>query len=481
METSPRQDSTNFQNSEKLQGKEFFDSLTAVEWVSRQGVEVKNPEQLARLAEVLVHEFEIEPGVLLERRNRLLLVAIANELGDESLGEAEAKAKAKGSSVSDMIALAFGKKTCFKDEFHKLTHGYGQVAGEMGAMSLEYRTRTAYETLTNPEVTADLNKYIQTNDDFAALRQRLGVTLETQAPFKLRVLNIGNDSTMYGWQPGVDWLNAPDDRALAQHEAQTARAQELRDNEARLIAEIGVEPDHGLAPAWVNTDSEGSMTLCVPLPTAEKLLHQNVERASYYDKRAGAAENQAVLLHEFTHTQSRVVRGDHIGLGIALEELRAEHFSGDLHGYTEIKRYFSSIQAIYGYSPKDFFESGEAYDADDFEIDIARNLGLEGYLDAMTVMPLAYSKDPTANVFMKRLAQSNGGIDEHFSRMYDRAIAKYGEEEVSGRIGNFVDRVVFYYKTLKSPVIGVEDILTYQRPSGFTQRAVSDFRLRYSG
>lgn len=450
---------------EQLQSQELFDASAVVEWVKAHDIEVAHPEHVAARAAELVETFEINRDILEEGRNKLLLTAIANELGDQPFGDDE-QASAR---VADMVALGFGKHTKFKQAFENSGHEPGFS---------EQRTEQAYETLTNNELSAKLDQYIHTDPDFAAVRERLGLTLDSEAPFTVRVLEIGNSSTMYGWQPAVDWTNLPYDEATRLEVAQKEARDKLLANEAYLQQESGMAESQAYPPAWITKTEDGSVTLCMPLPTADKILNPDAARASYYDKNRDLTNDKAIVMHEFTHTQKPVLREDHIGLGIALEELRAEHFSGDRHGYTDIKRYFSTLKTLYGYSPKDSFESRGSFDPEFFELDIAQAMGLEGYLDAMTLIPESYANDESANAYLKGLVVADGGMDGHFNNMYNRAIEKVGEQEIEDRIRGFVDTIVNYHNGLENGVVSVPSLISYGRPRQFVDQALKIYAER---
>ena len=179
----------------------------------------------------------------------------------------------------------------------------------------------------------------------------------------------------------------------------------LQENGRAFNTALGREGD--FAPAWVTTFSDGTKYLCLALPTAEKVLYEDEERASYYSED-DRLRDIAIVEHEYTHTQKGLLFDEHVGLGIALEELRAEHFSGDKHGYTDIKKFFMGMGIITGFSPKYSFEKDDtAYDEERFLTDIAQNTGLDGLLDTMTTIPGNYAEDEHASPYLKPVVSHN--------------------------------------------------------------------------
>jgi hypothetical protein len=446
--------------------REQFSGVNAVDWVAQQGIEIENPEFLSAQIDALINEFGIEDEAFRSGRDKLLITAIAHDLGEQPLGQN----KAKSDRAADMIALTFGDKSRLKDAVKEAEYAPGFS---------ERRTFEAYEVLNHQERSEELATYIENDEAFALVRERLGITPETQVPFTVRVLNIGDDLAQYGWQPDIDWDNLSYEEAAEQDNTRHDQAEALKQNQHYLVHESGYSEEDAFPPVWVYYAEDGSKTLCIPLPTAEKVLYPDAERAFYYDHDRDYAADKAYLLHEFTHTQKPILRSHSIGLGVGLEELRAEHFSGDKHGYIDIKRYYRSMQVLYDYSPKSSLESQGSFDPEAFELEMAQMVGLEGYLDAMTLIPNRYTEGSAVSPFLKELVNVDGGVDGHFDRMYDRAIETLGEEEVARRISAFVDTIVEFHKSTDPPVVTAEGVLSYQWPKNFTNRAITDYRARY--
>jgi hypothetical protein len=453
-------------SSEREISSERFSAGATVDWVAQQGIEVANPELLSQQVNELVDEFKIETGALSRGRDKLLITAIAHELGESPFGEDAAKS----GRVADMIALAFGDKSRLKETVKAFEYKPGFS---------EERIFEAQEALTNKERSEELAFYIENDEAFVSLRERLGITANTQAPFDVRVLNIGDDRTMYGWQPEIDWENLSYDEAMAQRNAQDQQKKQMEQNQRFLSHEYGYDEDDSLPPAWIEYAEDGSKTLCVGLATAEKTLFPEAARSRGYDRDRENTSAKAFLLHEFTHTQKPILRSHTIGLGIGVEELRAEHFSGDMHGYTDIKRYYRSMQVLYDYTPKASMESGGSFDPDTFEVEMAQTMGLEGYIDAMTLIPSQYAEGSQANAFLRGLVSADGGVDGHFDTMYNRAKQIVGEDEVARRVSGFVDGVAQRYEGQDAAHEIVKSLLSYQWPEKFTEMAMRDYRARY--
>lgn len=444
---------------EILDNQEVIEAREIVGWVEQNGIEVDNPEQLARQVESLSSTFGIENDAFDEGRNRLLITAIANELGDEPFGEDVENSE----RVADMVALAFGEKTMLGDSIERASYEPGFS---------EERTIQAYDALTDHEVSAQLEAYINADEDFAGVREKLGVTVDSQAPFRVRVLRAGGADVTGGWS--AENADGSEDEGGARAARIAKLTDEMLKNKEYLLAETGSDE---LAPAWVRYGSDGSVDLNILLPTADRLL------SSDYGSADTLARDKATVMHELAHTQDRVSRSGGLGLGIAIEEIKAEALAGNKLGYTEVKRYLHAIGAIFGYSPYNYLAGEGVFDAGDLEVDMARNLGLEGYLDIMTIVPPNYANDSSANPFLKAMAESSGDLNDHFNRMYDRATDKFGDEQVAQRISSSVDRAVDIYSSTASAKNGVPFneglMLAYKYPDKMGELARADYASRY--
>lgn len=333
--------------------------------------------------------------------------------------------------------------------------------------------KLVYEKFMQPELTEEFTQFIQ-GEKFDELRSRLDVVDEE--PFEVRVLSVDAGDT-YGLVPYVDF--GEDQLSYEEFSARVKEgdirrdySKELEGRALRFANELGRE--RMFAPAWVSTFEDGTKYLCVTSALAEKVMYTDEERASHYNER-DYVDDLSTAQHEYTHTQ-KMLTGGEIGLGIALEELRAEHFSGNHQGYTDIKKYFTGMKMLTGYSPVDSFEiDGKPYDQDEFLADIARNIGLEGLLEAMTVIPSNYVSDEHVSPFVKSIvAHNGGGISSHFAGMYDRLMNQHGSEVIEERISKFVDRVRDVCNG-----ISVESWFAFGSPASFRDLGIENFRRRY--
>ncbi len=457
---------------QELQQRVQPQSLEIVGSIEQQGIAIEDKEGVAASLDVIRTEFGLDDSAFEDPKNSLMLTAVANRLNQidtSESGEFGAKA-AELEYVADLVMSIAGPKTAYGDQHREAMDSVERTSDE--------RQKAAYEKYTQPEVTADMDAFIR-GEALDELRKRLGVT-EMQ-PFEVKVLSVDfeDNETNYGLIPGAkvegEWSQEKQDAADKEREYGKDYLKGLMKNGESFVAELGREAAFG--PAWVTTFEDGTKYLCLTLPTAEKVLYQEEERADYYND-GDRERDLAFVKHEFTHTQASLLSGDEIGLGIALEELRAEHFSGDKHGYTDIKKFFAGVKMLTGYSPKMSFErDGKAFDRNEFVTDIARNLGLSGLVDCMAAIPLVYVEDEQANPYVKAIAQHNGGLNGQFEKMFERIVAEQGSAQVEARIDRSVDAL---YEDLKdSEYVTVESWAAYGGIKPLARLVIENFRRRY--
>lgn len=453
----------------EVEASERIQSLDILSAIETQGVMIDDREGVALSLDTLRSEFAIEDEALARPKNRLMLTAVAQYLNKTEKTEAPVGAKAAELEyVADLVMDTVGDYSGYKEQFQQT------VESDVS----EERVRAAYDKFTQPEVSGEMDAFIR-GPQFDELRKRLGVTEE--APYEVRVLSIDDEDggQSFGLDPRIDW----DDReAYPSHNDAIKEMEYRKDYKAGLVANgnafnEALGREGSFAPAWVTTFEDGTKYLCLPLPMAEKVLYKDEARAEYYDQDA-YDRDVAIVMHEYTHTQKGLNTGMHIGTGIALEELRAEHFSGDKHGYTDIKKFFTGMKMLTGFSPKDSLEAGgQGYDEEAFLLDIAKKAGLQGLLDCMSVVPANYAEDEDANPYLKAIvAHNGGGLSEHFKQLYDRTVAERGAEAVEANVSAFIDRV---RDTLKDKGLTVESWLAYGRNTTIRDIGIENFRRRY--
>lgn len=452
-------------DTEALSSGEIVNSL-----VEKQ-IEVAEKDALAQSIDALREEFDIQPAAFNDFKRTLVLCAAAERLS--TLDTENTTVGVYGAEleyISDIVMGIAGEYTAFYDE--------GSSKKSEHYVPSDEHQKPVYDKYSQPELCREFEEFIH-GASFAELRTRLGVVEEEE--FEVRVLSI-DTGDVFGLVPSVDY--GDDYGSLTWQEFEELdREREVRkgyettlgQRTKQFMNELGRE--EAFAPAWVSTFDDGTRYLCVSSALAEKVMYSDEERAPYYNE-SDRVDDTAIIEHEYTHTQSMLTGGE-IGLGIALEELRAEHFSGNHQGYTDIKKYFVGMKMLTGYHPADSFEiDGRPYDQDEFLADIARNVGLRGFLEAMTVMPANYVRDEHVSPFVKAMVNHNGGgISGQFRMMYERLINECGKDVIEERVSAFVDKV---YDLLKdNEHTSVESWFAYGSPQSLRDLGIENFRRRY--
>ncbi len=468
----PQMENPSIEFSEQMLSPEV-ESERIVESVSDLGVEIENKEGIKESLTVLIDEFQIEESALKGEKNMLVMTSIAAKMSKLSEIKDVGKYTQEKEYIADLVMLSVGENTRFAEMMESSGH---EVPDE--------KVKEAIDRFTQPEVTNEMENYIR-GPEFDELRKKLGITSK-EKEMEVRVLSIvDNDgSQLYGLHPRVDeYLDKDTPYEYTQVERTYLEDYEsgLVDN-GRKFAEATGREDL-FAPAWVNTFEDGTSYLCLSLPTAEKVLYPEEDRSKYYTGR-DRERDVAIVQHEYTHTRNRLAISDvHTGLGTSLEELRAEHFSGNNHGYVGIKRFFAGMEMLTGYNPESSFDMEGGYDESKFMVDIVDHVGLEGLLDSLTVIPKNYANDEQAGGFLKSVAEHDGGVSGSFENLYSDMVERFGEEAVQQNTDNFVDKIRNNIIDMKSKdesiTITVEDSAVYGGVESYAKVMIDNFRRRY--
>ncbi|CAN5460874.1 hypothetical protein BH10PAT3_BH10PAT3_7590 [soil metagenome] len=447
-------------------------SLDILNGIEASGVPIENKEAVAGSLDVLRGEFGIEDSVFESPKTALVLTAVADRLnrGEQAEPISVGRKTSELEYVADLVMFVAGAQTKFGDQYENITK-------EQSVSDVQ--SKAAYDRFTQPEVSKDMDEFIR-GPKFDELRKRLGVTSET--PYEVRVLAIDSEagSQSFGLVPRLELPDGATPEQLRNYQKES----DYRQNYIKGLQKNGDDFNEALgregafAPAWVTNFEDGTQYLCLALPTAEKVMYSEEERANYYDDDS-RMRDLAIVEHEYTHTQKQLLFKNKIGVGIALEEMRAEHFSGNKQGYVDIKKYFTGIRMLTGYSPTDSFEiDGSPYDEQTFLTDIAKNIGLDGLLDCLTTIPVNYAEDEGATSFLKSVVAHNGGsVSGQFQKAYDYYNSKLGKDVVTTNIDKFIDAA--HNKIKGSGVITVESWLSYGGNKSLAKIGRENFRRRY--
>lgn len=448
--------------AELQQNVMFGNTLDRLE---RSGVDMspEKKETIANAGKELIQDFGLTEKFFEDEAKSTVFAAIAQEYAEvkdstASVGEITARKE----FLADTLVLMAAKDSAFSEIYSK------SDAEEGPSEALKLAT---YDTYTNRQVSEELFREMETGTVLGDIKAKLGITAENQDPFEVRVLNVASNDGMetYGVFPSMpedigdkewgspEWKDWQDTRAKSKEYEDG-----LKKNGKAFNNALGREDS--FAPAWVTRVGEKTF-LCLPLPTAEKILYENEERAKHYAE--GDRERDiAIFKHEYTHTQKMLAFNHQSYIGIGLEELRAEHFSGDKHGYNDIKNHFRAMAVVGGFNAKKAFENrpeGEAFDQAAYYTNITKHVGLDGLLDTVVVFPGNYIADEETNKLQLSINSYVGGLSGMQKKMFIQA-------EAEGRMPEVEERMTGLLTTISKSMDPVAYINYTGRGSYFAER-----------
>ncbi len=382
--------------------------------VADQGIDIPNAEDLTDKMSQVVTDYEIDPSFFESQSGTLLLMAITDQL----------VATDQDKFADTMIRALVGKRSGVHDD---------SVLDGSNSISDEARDKT-YEQFTNAELTNQMTEFLHSDPRFTELYKRLGADDETPG-FKLRVLDIKADAPVYKLKPKRE--DYDQDTGYKEFKTDTdvseAHIRRLEQHEDVLKSLLDMS---ATAPAWTSVDSDdpSKNMAFIPAPMAELILN-------------GQAENPdiATIEHELTHTtQNLFIPGAKVIFGLGVEELRAEHFSGNTQGYMELKGVATLIDVYSGGTdniPGLFEPYGESFDPDRFALDVARKFGLDGMLRLYTMVPYNYLsyEDPAHESLLISIDEHLGNIGSVSEFFRSRYIEAHGQEWIDKAVDKYVD------------------------------------------
>lgn len=330
------------------------------------------------------------------------------------------------------------------------------------------RKLAVYDKYTDPRLSAEITQAIDSGllDD---VKQRMGITADNEDPYEVRVLSIdSNGDTAYGlsapdYQMPVDvtpenrdeWLKDFQEQQLVHKQVQDYK-EGLEQRAKTFAAELGGEL---FAPGWVTRVGDKTL-LCITMPLAEKILDKSLtEHSTMYDDDEHARDI-AFLKHEYVHTQGRLDVDKHGVLGINLEERRAEHFSGDKHGYTDVKSLLKDVKIASGLDVLDMYDKRpKGGSAEEVYADVAQQIGLANMVELLVAAPRNYLTKQ-GNRFLSHAMETLGDYDGVVGRILEANVAAGKQAEIEDRIdqrakglikvfGTDVEKHVWYESYIK--------------------------------
>ncbi len=392
-------------------------------------------ERIDEAAKDIIGTFDIRPEFFEDEGRAMTFAAIADRWSDLS-GESPEESEEERHFLHDAVAL-------LAREYSPVLEGAKQsIDGESSPLS-ERGVLAVYDRYTDRALSDAVTEKIQQGQFLASVKEKMGITGDNEDAYEVRVLSISSTETeSYGLEApsAPDWDGLPGDRtekmaafdeAIKLQDAVTDQRGGLVARGEKMAKELG--RDQLFAPAWV-TRLDGKTMLCISMPLAEKITSPELTEASRSYGDDDFQRDMAILEHEYVHTQGGVNVDHDVQVGINLEELRAEHFSGNKQGYQDIKGFFLDYATITGEHPADMF-SGLEKGGSVAEVfaSIARRVGLRNMLEVVMASPRNYVDDQS-NEFSRNVDKYLGGFDGVAARLIDSETAAGRGQDVEDRI-----------------------------------------------
>lgn len=386
-------------------------------------------EVITEAGKEIVEEFGLKPELFDDRGRSLIFTSVASRWAANKEKPEGGEHDTEKEFLADAIALLGHEHS------DKLAGPHKEIVESDTSLSDEVLLK-AYDKYTDRELTAALSDAVANKGMLDAVKKRMGVTAENEDPYEIRVLSIGDLGQTYGLDaPQPDYslpYSHPDLKAAqaTRHQVEDWK-KGLEERSVKFAGELGREAV--FAPAWV-TQIDGKKMLCISTALADKVLDRSVtEHSTIYDDRTFEGDF-AILEHEYTHTQGGVNIDGGITFGINLEELRAEHFSGNKQGYQDIKGFFLDYGIIVGGHPADMFDTvAKGGDAADVFSTFANQVGVNRVLEVALASPANYI-DAQSNKYSRSTYKYLGGFDGVMERLVKDTITAGKGAELEERI-----------------------------------------------
>ena len=337
----------------------------------------ENREIIEKGGQALIEDFNLMPEFFDDEAHSMYFAALAQRNGDlisaiESDTTRDSLAKEK-EFIHDAMALVALDKSKNYDQFANLVDSTEETSDEYDRM--------VYEKYTNQEAT-DKIKALVDGGLLDAVKSRLGVTPENESHYDIKVLNVGNDyarSEMVPQQPGL----FGGDKEVSYNDFLKAANQSFLAESKMGASDVPL--------AW-KQEIDGVKTLVLPLPVAEMISDPEGKIKGDKEQREQTLkELQSIIEHEYVHTQGGLTLDEKSLIGITLEEIRAEEYSGNGQGYQECKIAAMYINVATAFDViGQMKQSAKGGDCATMFAEISNKLGLQPALELNLSLPTAY-------------------------------------------------------------------------------------------
>lgn len=410
---------TSSENYEPLAGREVAEqAFASVELELAELVDADTVEAIKDSGAELIEAFKINPELFDSKIHTLLFAAIAKRASEISIDD-----QAGQEFIADATMLL------------ALQHSdrYDQVKDTIETDDEDGPERVAaYDKFTDQELTKQVEVAIKSGL-LDGVRQRLGVTDDNEDPYEIRVLDLGDESSLMGLQPSVP-QDMSDSNAWAIYEKDNEAYEAYKTTMLANLDSFAVDSGiGGRIPAAWNVQVDGKTVLCLPSPTAKMILDGNAIKSRWYTRRETEGDNSyesdlfALVEHEYAHTQGGVALDRNVFYGITAEEFRVENASGNKHGYRDAKIFMRQVAVLTGFDATEYFDNNVKGGGGHFFQDMASVVGIDAMLEIALVPPSTYIED--TRKMHQSVNEHLGGYNGVLTRLYDNAKNDAGMQE----------------------------------------------------
>lgn len=423
-------------------------------------------ESLLQAGKDLIEGHDIKPEFFEDPARSAMFLGVANKFSQIESGD-----QSEIEHIYDVLTLLAGEDSAFAEVFRDSRTDNEKISEEKHSEIIA--------KFSNKEVARDLKDRIAKDGLLESTRKKMGITEETERPYEIYVLNITPSSgepdynyvRKYGTDDSGEWTEDQDviDQQDNQSFEEYKKGLIEKSEEFRHLMKLDEVP-----AAWAR-GMDGKSAIFIPLPLAERLAYADEPYRPGYWSEYGSAEDVATLRHEYAHTQAKMsAKVSYLGIGI--EELKAEHYSGNGLGYNDIKKHFQMLGIVGGYSVKDVFESfgdGNPLNAQNFYQELAKAGGLDLLYDATVSIPHGYCREGRISELQREIVEYSGGQDGIQERAWDRVVAQEGEEVATQRLVEYIDWAKDHMKIMEGfqeEFDGFEFFLNHGGPSFLSRK-----------
>jgi hypothetical protein len=418
--------------------------------------ELVENQVIVETAKHLCTEFKLEQDFFNDKSKVMLLLGIASRAEEVRSG---GDGPDHDSTVEMMTLLGHH----FSDTLSEIY----QNSRDKKAMN-EKSIQDIYARYTDSALTAELEMAID-NGLLDDLKIRLGIDELNETEFDIRVLSIAiTEMPLFGLNLELNKGDGDLTDQEAKDESETFRAvnrwkRNMLARGSNMQRELG--PDAPNSDAWVHIDSKGARTLCIASGFVERVLKPEAIEGLDTNNNRDYERAMAVIEHEYTHTQGGSnIDGGHIG--VMLEELRAELFSGNNLGYQEVKAFFGDYRILTGHDiRKKMMTLEKGGTSEQVYAGIANTVGLSAMAEILFTLPNSYIEASNGKSLDTVIAKSLKGSKGVLSRIHDRVVSRGGEQDIITRAKEEADRIRTIVSKPES-VLDLENVINARRRSG---------------